>query len=246
MKPRTTTAGSFTFALASRTTSGLTVRFVVTESLENPVPSDKFRLLSSSSYRDNNNNSRSTEEIETHQLSLLSAGTFYVIAYQDGNETVSAAPSFVQEITLPKQPQTIQFPKSQFTATPSWKPGLYWRVTAASTSGLSVRFTVSDSEEEAMTHTPSSRVLLTLLPDDSSVSLTILSAGTYYITAYQDGNDLFLPANSITHSFRVEHQRLANGHIHRRSQILRCSCHLSAKATPTPSFPREVGTWQFL
>jgi len=115
-------------------------------------------------------------------LTANSTGTSLIMAQQIGNGTYAPA-RYIRTLTVNKANQTITFPAlpSKAFGDADFNPG------ATSSSGLAVTYS-SDNPSVATI---------------SGVNIRITGAGTATITASQEGNNLYNPANNVTSALTV-------------------------------------------
>jgi len=161
--PGAATVAGPTYAVTATSTSGLPVTFTIDAS------------------------SAAVCAIASGTVSFLGAGTCVIDADQAGNANVNPATTAQQSFTVGKGTQTITF-----TSTPpgaATVAGPTYAVTATSTSGLPVTFTIDAS---------SSAVCAI-----ASGTVSFLGVGTCVIDADQAGNANFNPATTAQQSFTV-------------------------------------------
>ena len=116
-------------------------------------------------------------------MEIVGAGSTKITAYQQGNYLYESALPVSRDITVIKAEQTITF-----TELPDRSVGDFpFELTATSTSDLPVKFVLSD-------------LSLASLKDNF---VTVRNAGTLTVTAYQEGNEKFFPAEEVTESFSI-------------------------------------------
>jgi hypothetical protein len=113
-------------------------------------------------------------------LTVIDNGYCSVTAKQNGNETYSSALP-ISQIFLIMTSQTINF-------LPPAGNDVYSIISAQSTSGLPISFTVSPTSSCSFSDAGNNTVQLT-------------GVGTCVITAYQNGGGTYLPAQSVSKSF---------------------------------------------
>ena len=118
-----------------------------------------------------------------NRMEIVGAGSTKITAFQQGNYLYESALPVSQNITVIKAEQTITFAEL-----PDRSVGDFpFELTASSNSGLPVQFALSD-------------LSLASLKDNF---VTVRNAGTLTVTAYQEGNEKFLPAEEVTQSFSI-------------------------------------------
>ena len=122
-------------------------------------------------------------------VTILKAGSVTITASQGGNANYLAAADVQQTLTVNKASQTIFFDRLPITTygTPSFD------IKIGASSGLPLSFIVDDPTVAT--------IRLRAIPDLYTV--TILNAGTTKITAIQEGNENFLPAESVGQTLTV-------------------------------------------
>ena len=118
-----------------------------------------------------------------NRMEIVGSGSTKITAYQQGNYLYESALPVSRDITVIRAEQTITF-----TELPDRSVGDFpFELTATSTSDLPVKFVLSD-------------LSLASLKDNF---VTVRNAGTLTVTAYQEGNEKFFPAEEVTESFSI-------------------------------------------
>ena len=119
-----------------------------------------------------------------NRMKIVGAGSTKITAFQQGNYLYESALPVSQNITVIKAEQTITFAEL-----PDRSVGDFpFELTASSNSGLPVQFALSD-------------LSLASLKDNF---VTVRNAGNLTVTAYQEGNEKFLPAEELPSLFQSD------------------------------------------
>jgi len=121
--------------------------------------------------------------ISGNTVTIIGAGATQITASQGGNNNYNSATSVIQTLTVSKAAQTITFnslPAKTFNDMP-------FSLNASSNSGLTVTYNSSNTGVATI----------------SGNIVTIVSAGTTDITAYQAGNNNYNPASSVMQTLTV-------------------------------------------
>lgn len=130
------------------------------------------------------------------QMYAVDVGESDITAFQAGNSVYyPASVTKTQVVSAPSQEsQTITF--DSFGTPFVYSTDLRVSLVATSTSGLPVTFQAFDAAD---TDVISELALIT-----ESEELSFLSAGTFYITAWQEGSENYFPAEAVTRSLTVQ------------------------------------------
>ena len=121
--------------------------------------------------------------VSGNTVTIVGAGTTEIIASQEGDRTHYAAVPVTRTLTVNKAKQAITFnaPGSQLYGNPPIK------LNSVTDKGLPITYTVADKSVAAI----------------NDYSITLLKPGTTDITATQEGNRNYLPAESVTRTLTV-------------------------------------------
>lgn len=183
------TEPQYTLRLSATSSSGLlvTYRVYVSGETETETSSASVNLVMS--------------EPDYFQILFSDPGVYDVYAEQAGNAEVGPAPEVMRTVTI-KSSQVITFdaleaPDREFDlASTTWT----WPLVASSSSNLDLSFHIFDDEQQTQ---ESSAVSVQAGSEGGSIELLIQVPGTYYVSASQEGNQFFYPANIETRSFTV-------------------------------------------
>ncbi|WP_176223807.1 T9SS type A sorting domain-containing protein [Marivirga sericea] len=157
------------------------------ESLDAKIYGDSDFLLNavSSENLDVSYTSSNSEvaEIEGNILKIVGVGTSIITAYQQGNETISAAVPVSRELEISKKSQIVNFT--------SFGEVIYgdsnFMLNAESSENLEISYTSSNSE----------------VAEIEGNMLKIVGVGSSTITAYQYGNDTVFTADPISRELEI-------------------------------------------